>query len=166
MKEPVLVVIKPDGISKGLVGQILTNFAETELEIVALKIKKTSQELAEQHYIQLKDKPFYSEVINYLSGVYHQTDRLLAIIYYGDNAIKQCRKIAGATNPEDAKPTTLRGRFGRIHSSGLIENVVHVSSDKEEAEREIKLWFEPEDITVRLYHAKTKTISHKKRVWV
>jgi len=80
--------------------------------------------------------------------------------------LKKCRTIAGATNPEEAAPDSIRGSYGRITTAGIFENVVHVSSDKEEAEREIKLWFDPDDITTNLYSTKTKTVNAcKKKVW-
>ena len=86
-------------------------------------------------------EPFYSEVIEYLFGKFHKQGKLLAFIYYGEGAIKKCRKVAGATNPEEAHNKSIRGSYGRILTSGLYENVVHVSSTKSEAQREIKLWF-------------------------
>ena len=166
MKQPALVIIKPDGISKKLVGNVLTKFAKTNLEIVAIKIVKTTRELAEEHYKHLKSQPFFEEVVTYLSGKFHKEKKLLTLIYFGEDAIKKCRKIAGATNPEEAEPDSVRGSYGRITTEGIFENVVHVSSDKKEAEREIKLWFNPQDITVKLYPTKTKIIeSCKKKVW-
>lgn len=166
MKEPALVIIKPDGITKHLVGNILTKFEGTDLEIVAIKIAKTSRRIVEEHYKHIKDQPFFKGVISYLLGEYHQQKKLLAIIYYGKDAIKKCRKVAGATNPEEAEPETIRGSYGRITTKGIYENVVHVSSTKREAEREIKLWFSPEDITVGLYPVKTKlNNSHEKKAW-
>ena len=100
-------------------------------------------------------------------GKGYKNKRLLAIIYYGDDAIKKCRKIVGATNPEEAHPFSIRGSYGRITTKGIYENVVHVSSDKKEAEREIKLWFEPEEMSPVLYLTKTEFIPvRKKKVWV
>lgn len=166
MKQAALVIIKPDGISKKLVGDVITKFAKTGLEIVAIRIVKTSRRLAEEHYKQLKGKPFFNDVVSYLSGQFHKEKKLLTVIYYGEEAIKKCRKIAGATNPEEAEPDSIRGAYGRITTGGIYENVVHVSSDKAEAEREIKLWFDPDDITVELYPTKTKFIEKcKKRTW-
>ncbi len=166
MKEPALIIIKPDAISKKLVGHVITKFSQTGLEMVAISITKATKRLAEEHYRHIKDEPFFDGVISYLMGRYHVEKKLLAIIFYGEGAIKKCRKIAGATNPEDAQPASIRGSFGRITTKGIYENVVHVSSDKGEAEREIKLWFDPIDVTANLY--KTKLISDqskKRRVW-
>lgn len=166
MKEPVLVIIKPDGISKGLTGPIFTKFSQADLEIIAVKIAKSTRTLIEKHYDHLKDKPFFKDVINYLMGDGYKRKKLLAIIYYGEGAIKKCRKIAGATNPEDAHPFSIRGSYGRITTKGLYENVVHVSSDKKEARREIQLWFEPDEITRDLYPTEAiKIVDQKKRVW-
>jgi nucleoside-diphosphate kinase len=78
----------------------------------------------------------------------------MALVYWGGDAIKKCRELAGATNPEEADPTSIRGSYGRITTSGVYENVIHVSSNEPEAEREIKLWFEPLDIIVDLYPTK------------
>ncbi|MCA9404594.1 MAG: hypothetical protein KC897_12470, partial [Candidatus Omnitrophica bacterium] len=80
--------------------------------------------------------------------------KLMAVVYFGVDAIKKCRAIAGATNPEEARPNSIRGSFGRIKTDGLFENVVHVSSNKSEAKREIRLWFSPDEITRPIYPTK------------
>ena len=166
MKQAALIIIKPDGISKKLVGNIFTKFAQTGLEIVAIKIARTTRQLAEEHYKHLKGRPFFDDVVAYFCGAFHKEKKLLATIFYGDDAIKKCRKTAGATNPEEASPESIRGSYGRITTKGIFENVVHVSSDKKEAEREIKLWFDPTDIIVNLYPTKIKIVNAcKKRVW-
>jgi len=166
MKQPALVIIKPDGIVKKLMGNVLTKFAKTDLAIVAIRVVKTSRDIAEEHYKHLKGRPFFEGVVSYLGGELHNERKLIAIIYYGDDAIKKCRQIAGATNPEDAKPDSIRGSYGRITTAGIYENVVHVSSDKKEAEREIKLWFEPAHIAVNLYPTNTQMVlSCAKKVW-
>ena len=88
------------------------------------------------------------------------------MIFYGKDAVKKCRAIAGATNPEKAAPQSVRGSYGRITTKGIYENVVHVSSDLQEAQREIKLWFNPDDIIVDLYPVKSFNIDDKKiRMW-
>ena len=166
MTQHVLIIIKPDGILKGLSGLVLNKLEEARLDITALRILKVSRKLAEEHYKHLKGEPFFEEVIEYLLGKYHKNKKVLALILSGPNAINKCRKLAGATNPEAAEPTSIRGSFGRITTKGVFENVLHVSSNKEEAEREIKLWFTPEEIIGKIY--KTKEIivkSQKKKVW-
>ena len=157
MIQQTLVLIKPDGLIRSLTGNILSRLSETKLEIVAAKMRRVSKELAEEHYQQLKDKPFYPELIQYLQGELHDRRKVMALVYWGKDAIEKVREIAGATNPEEATPTSIRGSFGRIRSSGLFENVIHASSSEAEAEREIKLWFDPDEIIVDLYPTKKVT---------
>ena len=149
--EVTLVIIKPDAIQKGLTGLVLDRLAQTPLRIVAAKSLRVSRALAEQHYQHLKHKPFFQELIAHLIGELHQADIVLAFIYIGPGAITIVRELAGATNPEKAGPKTLRGAFGRNTAQGWMENVIHASSDATEAEREIKLWFSPDEILVPLY---------------
>lgn len=165
MIEATLVLIKPDGLKKSLTGNILTRLSETKLEIVAAKVVRVSRQLAEEHYKHLKNKPFFEEVIKYIQGELHGRRKVLALIYWGEEAINKCRQLAGATNPEEADPTTIRGAYGRITTSGVYENVIHVSANQEEAEREIKLWFQPNEIIVDLYPTK-EIIEKEKRVRV
>jgi len=161
-----LVIIKPDGLKKSLTGDILSRLSKTHLKIIAAKVVKVSKELAEKHYAHLKDKPFYPELIKYITGQLHGENRVLALIYWGENAIKKVREVVGATNPEEAEPTTIRGAYGRILTSGLYENVIHASSSEEEAEKEIKLWFEPDEIVYELYPTEETVLDGvKKRVW-
>jgi len=154
MNQAALILIKPDGLKKSLTGNILTRLSETKLEIVAAKIVRVSRPLAEEHYKHLKDKPFFNEIIKYLQGELHDRKKVLALVYWGKDAIKKCRDLAGATNPEEADPTSIRGSYGRITTSGVYENVIHVSSNEDEAQREIKLWFQPDEIIVDLYPQK------------
>lgn len=143
-----LVLIKPDGLKKSLTGNILTRLSETKLEIVAAKIVCVSKELAEEHYRHLKDKPFFGELIRYIMGNLHDRKKVMALVYWGPDAITKVRQLAGSTNPEEADPTSIRGSYGRITTGGVYENVIHVSSSEEEANREIGLWFSPEEIIV------------------
>lgn len=166
MNQAVLILIKPDGLKKSLTGNILTRLSETKLEIVAAKMVRVSKALAEEHYKHLKDKPFFEDLIKYLRGEFHDRRKVMALVYWGKEAIKKCRELAGATNPEEAESTSIRGSYGRITTSGVYENVVHVSSNELEAQREIKLWFHPEEIIVELYP--TKDIikrEHKIKIW-
>jgi nucleoside-diphosphate kinase len=166
MDEATLILIKPDGLKKSLTGNILARLSETKLEIVAAKIKRVSRELAIAHYQHLKDKPFFEDLIKYLQGEIHNRRKVMALIYWGEDAIKKCRQLAGATNPEEADSTSIRGSYGRITTRGLYENVIHVSSNEPEAEREIKLWFSPDDIIVDLYPTKeVAEKSNKARAW-
>lgn len=148
--EQTLVLIKPDGLVKSLTGDIISKLSETELKIVGAKIVPVPRELAEKHYQHLRDEPYFEELMKYIQGVYH-TRRVMAMVYHGDNAITKVRRIAGATNPEQADPISIRGKYGRITTSGVYENVIHASENTKEAEREIKLWFEPDELAERIY---------------
>jgi len=161
MNQATLILIKPDGLKKSLTGNILTRLSETKLEIVASKITRVSEELAQEHYRHLKDKPFFPELIKYIRGELHDRRKVMALVYWGEDAITKCRELAGATDPEKAESTSIRGSYGRITTSGVYENVIHVSSNESEAEREIRLWFQPEEIIVDLYP--TKEIVEKER---
>ena len=160
MNTAALVLIKPDGLSKSLTGNILTRISETKLEIVAAKVVRVSRALAEEHYRHMREAKFYDELVRYLMGDFHKK-RVLALVYYGNDAVEKVRTLAGATNPEEADSVSIRGAYGRITTSGLFENVVHASSDRKEAEREIKLWFKPDEIVVPLY--KTTVVNYKSR---
>ena len=87
-------------------------------------------------------------------GNLHKTTRVLALVYQGEGAIQKIRDVVGATNPEEANPVTIRGAYGRITTSGVFENVVHASSTLEDAEKEIKLWFQPHEIVEEIYPTK------------
>jgi len=157
MEERTLVLIKPDGLYKSLTGNILTTFSEARLKIVAAKVVKVSRDLAEQHYGRLRSElitkfgeekgiKVYENTMNYIQGKFH-TDRVLALVYKGEDAIKKIRALAGATNPEKAEPHTIRGKYGRIQSeTNVFETAVHCSDTLENAKREIDLWFRPEEI--------------------
>ena len=164
MIEQTLVLIKPDGLSKSLTGNVLTRLSETKLDIVAAKIVKVSRELAEKHYESLKDKPFFEELLKYIMGEYHKK-KVMALVYWGDGAIDKVREICGSTNPEEADPVSIRGAYGRITTKGVYENVIHASTNREEAEREIKLWFEPDEVIVDLYPTKTEKKTVARKAW-
>ncbi len=166
MLQQTLVLIKPDGLRKSLTGNILTRLSETKLEIVAAKIVRVNRALAEEHYKYLKNESFFEELIKYIQGELHDRRKVMAMVYWGEDAINKVRALAGATNPEEAEATTIRGAYGRITTKGLYENVLHASTNEAEAEREIKLWFEPDEIIVDLYKTKNVTLAKEtRRVW-
>jgi nucleoside-diphosphate kinase len=166
-EEQTLVIIKPDGLKKSLTGNILTRLSETRLRIVGAKVVRVSHELAEKHYAHLKKKPFFKEVVKYLCGEPYgkEYQRVLALVYMGEGAIEKVRKLAGSTNPEEADPTSIRGQYGRITSSGLFENVLHCSANLPEAKHEIQLWFGPEELIDDIYPTVELEVVAKKRVW-
>ena len=166
IEQATLVLIKPDGLKKSLTGNILTRLSEAKLEIVAAKMVRVSKELAVEHYKHLANQPFFDELIRYLMGELHDRKKVLAMVYWGEDAIKKVRSLAGATNPEEADPVSIRGAYGRITTKGIYENVIHASSNETEARREIQLWFSPEEIIVELYPVKEVTLRElRKQVW-
>lgn len=167
-KQQTLVIIKPDGLKKSLTGNILTRLSETKLKIVGAKVVKVERALAEKHYAHLKNHPHYEEILDYFQGKPYGEDyqRVLVFVYEGENAIEKIRKLCGATNPELAEPTTIRGQYGRVTTTGAIENVIHCSENEETAEKEIKLWFQPEELTSTIYEIEEIEIKNvKKKVW-
>ena len=164
--EATLVIIKPDGLKKSLTGNILSRLSEAKLKIIGAKVLRVDIALADQHYQHLKNEPFYPELTKYIPGEIHGENRVMALVYSGENAIQKVRTLAGATNPEEADPVSIRGAYGRILTTGLFENVIHASSNPDEAKREITLWFEPEEIVYDLYPTAEETFeAGRKRAW-
>ena len=141
-----LVLIKPDAIKRGLTGAVITRLDALGLELIGAKAVSVSRQLAEEHYKHLRAKPFFEELLDYLQGKLHGTSSVLALVYWGPDAIERVRQLAGATHPEQADPTSIRGALGRMTTTGLMENVLHASADAREAEREIRLWFRLEEL--------------------
>lgn len=164
MVEQTLVLIKPDGLKKSLTGNVLTRLSETKLDIVGAKIVKVSRELAEEHYAALKDKPFFEELIRYIMGEYHKK-KVMGLVYWGEDSIAKVREICGSTNPEEADAVSIRGAYGRITTKGVYENVMHASANLEDAEREIKLWFQPDEIIMDIYPLTEKEETKRIREW-
>jgi len=174
--EQCLIIIKPDGLIKSLTGNIISVMSETKLKIVGARILKVSRNLAEKHYSELKENQIkkhgerkgteiFENTVNYIMGKYH-TDRVMVLVYHGENAIATIREIVGATNPEEAHPISIRGKYGRINSkTRVFENVIHASDSKENAEKEIKLWFTPDQISDLIYPITTEKIETEKTVW-
>lgn len=165
--EKTLVVIKPDGLKKSLTGNVLTRLSEGKLRIIAAKIVRVSRDLAEKHYEHLQHKPFFEDVVKYLMGELHgkQYSRVMALVYSGPNAIKKVRELAGTTNPETADPTSIRGQYGRLTTTGLFENVLHCSDNAANAKKEIQLWFEPDEIVDDIFPTKKEQILTVKHIW-
>ena len=130
--EETLVLIKPDGVKRQLCGEILSRYERKGLEIKAMKLLQTPQVLAEEHYAEHKDKPFFGELVDFITS-----GPVLAFILGGQNAVASVRAINGATNPLEATPGSIRGDYALT----LDSNVVHASDSAESAAREMKLWF-------------------------
>ena len=166
MKQPVLILLKPDCLAKTILGSVINRLQETQLDIIAMRLVKVSREIAENHYQHHKSKPFFEDMIKYILGQYHNKRPLLAIVLFGENSIKKCRDLAGATNPEESSPMSIRGSFGRITTNGIFENVIHVSESYRESKREIKLWLGPGDLISDTFPTKKIIITNfSTRVW-
>lgn len=131
------VMLKPGVLQRRLVGDVLKRFERCCLKIVAIKLMRISEELAEQHYAEHKGKDFYPELIEYITSA-----PVIAMVLQGTHAIKVIRKIVGATNPIEASPGTVRGDFALTTQ----KNIVHASDSPESAVREISLFFKEEEI--------------------
>jgi len=161
--EATLVLIKPDAIARGLAGATLSRLEGLSLKLIGAKVTTVDQDLAERHYQALRSEPFFNDLTQHIRGQLHRVEYVLALVYAGAGAVAKVRQLAGATNPEQADLTSLRGALGRITTAGVMENVIHASSDDREAEREIKLWFRPDELLGPLYP--TKTVPGQIKVW-
>ena len=138
VKERTFVMIKPDAVQRGLVGEILTRFEKKGIKIVALKLVSVSRELAEKHYGIHKGKPFFEPTVEYITS-----SPVVAMVLEGNNAIEMVRGMMGKTNPQEAAMGTIRGDYGQF----IGRNIVHGSDGPDTAEFEISLWFKPEELS-------------------
>ena len=135
--ERTLVLIKPDGVQRGLVGEIITRLERRGLRIVGTKFLSVSQDLAETHYAIHKGKPFYQGLITYITSA-----PVMAMVWEGPNAIGAVRQTMGATKPTEAAPGSVRHDFGLE----VGRNLTHASDSLETAEVEVQLWFSPDEL--------------------
>jgi nucleoside-diphosphate kinase len=145
--ERTLVLIKPDAIEKRISGLILNRFEQLGLQLIGAKVVALTEELARAHYKNLEGTPFLEGVIQYMMGNFNNipNHKIYAFVFQGGNAITKIRQEIGSTNPEQALPWTIRGSFGRFVND-VMQNCVHASGSVEDAEREIALWFKPEEV--------------------
>tara|TARA_Y100000588_G_scaffold353076_1_gene406218 strand:- start:129 stop:578 length:450 start_codon:yes stop_codon:yes gene_type:complete len=132
-----LLLVKPDGVQRGLVGQIVSRIEQKGLKLVGLKLMKVSKELANQHYGEHIGKPFFNDLVDFITS-----SPIVAMAVEGDNAVQVMRVIMGTTNPQEASPGTIRGDFGMT----IGMNLIHGSDSAESAERELSLFFNSEEI--------------------
>jgi nucleoside-diphosphate kinase len=135
--ERTFVMLKPDAVQRGLIGEIISRFEKKGLKIVAMKMLKVDKALAEEHYAEHREKPFFQSLVDYITS-----GPVVAMVVEGKNAIKIVRTLVGATNPAEALPGTIRGDYGLE----VGRNVIHASDSPESAEREISLFFKPDEI--------------------
>ncbi|MCK5043913.1 nucleoside-diphosphate kinase [Candidatus Pacearchaeota archaeon] len=147
MIQQTLILIKPDAMVKKIAGNIISDLYNLDIKMIGLKLVNVQKELAEQHYSEHREKPFFGDLIKHITGELHNQENVIAIVYEGEDAIEKVRKLVGCTNPDEAEPYSLRGKYGKIHTkTNCHETVVHASDSKENAEKEIELWFEKDEI--------------------
>lgn len=135
--ERTYVMVKPDGVQRGLIGGIIARFESKGFTLVGGKLTQLSRELAETHYGEHKERPFFGELVDFITS-----GPVFAMVWEGDHVIKSSRTLIGATNPIEAAPGTIRGDYG-IH---VGMNIIHGSDSEESAKREIELFFKEDEL--------------------
>lgn len=135
--EKTFIMLKPDAVQRGLVGQVIARFEQKGCKLVGMKLMNVDQALAEQHYAEHKEKPFFGPTVNYI-----MSSPVVAMVWEGKNVVAIARELMGSTNPANANPGTIRGAYGM----DISRNIIHGSDSVESAEREIALYFKPEEI--------------------
>ena len=136
-RERTFCLVKPDGVQRGLVGEVVRRFETRGLQLVALKMVHISRQLAEEYYAEHRGKPFFAGLVDYVTS-----GPAVAMLWDGDNAVAVVRKMMGATDPAKAEPGTIRADFGL----NIGRNVIHGSDSIASAQREAGLFFRPEEI--------------------
>ncbi|WP_435299793.1 nucleoside-diphosphate kinase [Timonella sp. A28] len=134
--ERTLILVKPDGVARGLAGEVLRRVEAKGYTLAGAELLVPSEELLAQHYAEHVGKPFYAPLVEFMSS-----GPVLAIVAQGERVIEGFRVLAGETDPTTAAPGTIRGDFGRDWGAKVIQNIVHGSDSPQSAEREIALWF-------------------------
>ncbi|XP_068439946.1 nucleoside diphosphate kinase-like [Clinocottus analis] len=138
MTERTFIAIKPDGVQRGIIGEVIKRFETKGFKLVAMKMKHASEDLLNQHYIDLKDRPFFPTLIKYMSS-----GPVVAMVWEGKGAVKTGRVMLGETNPAESKPGTIRGDF----CIDVSKNIIHGSDSVESAKKEISLWFKEDELS-------------------
>lgn len=135
--ERTLVLIKPDGVQRALIGEIIGRFERTGLKLVGMKLIRVTESMAAQHYAEHAQRPFYPGLIKFITS-----GPVVAMCIEGPGAVASVRRLMGATNPQDSAPGTIRGDFG----VEIGRNLVHGSATLEDAEREVTIFFDPKEL--------------------
>lgn len=135
--EKTYLMIKPDGVQRGLIGEITTRFEKKGFRLTAAKLMQVSRETAEIHYAEHKERPFFGELVDFITS-----GPVFAMVWEGENVIATARQMMGSTNPKDAAPATIRGDYAVI----VGKNVIHGSDSPESAAREIGIFFKDEEL--------------------
>jgi nucleoside-diphosphate kinase len=136
MTERTLVIVKPDGVERGLVGEIVKRIESKGYRLVAVDLLTPDPATLERHYVEHADKPFFRALVEFMSS-----GQVFAIVVEGDRVIAGIRSLAGATDPTVAAPGTIRGDFAREWDAPVMRNLVHGSDSEVSAAREIAIWF-------------------------
>ncbi|KAF1380197.1 hypothetical protein PFLUV_G00184290 [Perca fluviatilis] len=134
--ERTFIAVKPDGVQRGLIGEIIKRFETRGFKLVASKFMKASEDFMKTHYLDLKDMPFYAGLCKYMSS-----GPVFAMVWEGQNIVKLARMMLGETNPADSKPGSIRGDL----CINIGRNIIHGSDTLENAKREVGLWFKAEE---------------------
>ncbi|AEV19800.1 MULTISPECIES: nucleoside-diphosphate kinase [Geobacillus] len=137
MAERTFIMVKPDGVQRNLIGEIVARFEKKGFQLVGAKLMQVSRELAEQHYAEHKERPFFGELVDFITS-----GPVFAMVWEGENVIAAARQMMGKTNPQEAAPGTIRGDFGLT----VGKNVIHGSDSPQSAKREISLFFKEEEL--------------------
>ena len=135
--EKTFLMIKPDGVQRNLIGDIVNRFEEKGYKLVGAKLMQIDRSLAEQHYGEHRERPFFGELVDFITS-----GPVFAMVWEGNNVVAASRSLMGATNPQDAAPGTIRGDY----AVSLGMNIIHGSDSPASAEREIGLFFKSEEI--------------------
>ena len=135
--ERTFAMVKPDGVQRGLVGEVVSRFEKKGIKIAALKLMQITPELAEKHYAEHKEKPFFDDLVSFITS-----GPVAAMVLEGENVIGMVRTMMGATNPKDSALGTIRGDFGMT----IDKNIIHGSDSPESAVREISIFFAEDEI--------------------
>ena len=127
-----LILVKPDAFARGLTGEVLARFERKGLTISQMKLMTASREIAEEHYAEHKERPFFGELVDFITS-----GPLVALVLEGEDVVKAARQLIGATNPLEAATGSIRGDF----ATQIGENLVHGSDSEESAAREVAIWF-------------------------
>src|SRR5690625_4620968 len=137
MMEKTFIMVKPDGVQRGLIGEIVNRFERKGFTLVGAKLMQISDSLAEEHYGEHKERPFFGELVEFITS-----GPVFTMIWEGENVIKTSRHMIGATNPEEADPGSIRGDYAIT----VGKNIIHGSDSQESAEREINLFFNEQEL--------------------
>jgi nucleoside-diphosphate kinase len=137
MMQKTFLMVKPDGVQRGLVGEIVNRFEKKGFQLVGAKLMHVTEEIAGQHYAEHKERPFFGELVEFITS-----GPVFAMVWQGEEVIATARQMMGKTNPKEALPSTIRGDYAVT----VGKNIIHGSDSPESAEREIAIFFKEEEL--------------------